>query len=82
MHQALFAPALFGASHQRREEAAKQREASAMQGASAAAQTGAAAFKRALPWQIRLRIVRDAARGLAYLHTPHTGKGCVLHRDS
>ena len=36
-----------------------------------------------LGWRDRLRIVRDAARALLYLHTPDKtrGKGVVLHRD-
>ena len=42
-------------------------------------------FERTAPiltWQERLRILRDATRGLAYLHTPITGgKPLVLHRD-
>ena len=36
-----------------------------------------------LPWTERLRILRDATRGLVYLHTP-AGEGAkprVLHRD-
>ena len=34
-----------------------------------------------LSWQHRLRIIRDATRGLHYLHTPCGPKSVVLHRD-
>ena len=35
----------------------------------------------ALPWRERLRILRDACRGLVYLHTPSGVKGVELHND-
>ena len=42
-------------------------------------------FERPAPivtWRERLRILRDATRGLSYLHVPITGgKPLVLHRD-
>lgn len=31
--------------------------------------------------QMRLRSIRDATRGLLYLHTPTAAKGIILHRD-
>ena len=34
-----------------------------------------------LSWRERLRILRDAARGLVYLHTPSADGSVVLHRD-
>ena len=34
-----------------------------------------------LGWQERIRALRDAMRGLSYLHTPTGSKGVVLHRD-
>ena len=34
-----------------------------------------------LSWRERLRILRDAARALSYLHAPVGAKGVVLHRD-
>lgn len=34
-----------------------------------------------LGWRQRVYVVRDAMRGLAYLHTPSGSKGVVLHRD-
>ncbi|KAL1496699.1 hypothetical protein AB1Y20_014292 [Prymnesium parvum] len=32
-------------------------------------------------WQERVRAIRDATRGLVYLHTPLPAKNSVLHRD-
>jgi hypothetical protein len=34
-----------------------------------------------LGWRERLRICRDASRGLLYLHTPTASKGVVHQRD-
>ncbi|XP_047079014.1 phytosulfokine receptor 1-like [Lolium rigidum] len=34
-----------------------------------------------LPWPARLRVARDAARGLAYLHGGSNGAPRVMHRD-
>jgi hypothetical protein len=49
----------------------------------AAARLGALGLRDAapLPWAGRLRALRDAARGLAYLHAPAGAKPAVLHRD-
>ena len=34
-----------------------------------------------LDWRERLRVMRDTARALHYLHWPTASKGIVLHRD-
>ena len=46
-----------------------------------ALQRGGGGSEPPLGWRERMRILRDASRGLVYLHTPTAKRAMLLHRD-